>query len=155
MWLPVIPDWRLNERHYGALQGLNKAETAAKYGTDQVAAWRRSFTERPPALADGDPRLPARAGPYAAIAPNLLPRTESLQDTAARVIPCWTERVVPQLRQGRRVLIVAHGNSLRALVKHLDAISDADVEHLEIATGHPIAYRLDVEFNPVDRTELH
>ncbi len=155
MWLPCICDWRLNERHYGALQGLNKMETAERYGAGQVIRWRRSFADKPPAMAADDPRHPARDPRYGHVAPVLLPSTESLRDTAARVIPYWNEVIAPELRRGRRVLVVAHGNSLRALVKHLDGISDTDVEHLEIATGHPLAYRIDESFRPVGRTELH
>ena len=154
MWLPIIPDWRLNERHYGALQGLDKAETAEKFGAPQVAAWRRSFAQRPPPLPANDPRNPTNDPRYAALDPTLLPTTESLQDTAARTLPYWQTTIAPNLRQGRRVLIVAHGNSLRALVKQFDAISNTDVEHLDIATGHPIAYSLDAACNPVGREEL-
>lgn len=155
MWLPVVADWRLNERHYGALQGLNKAETAVKYGAEQVHAWRRSFAQRPPALAPGDPRQAKPEDGYAGLRADELPLTESLQDTAARTLPYWHSDILPRLREGRRVLVVAHGNSLRALVKQFDAISDIDVETLNIATGHPIAYRLDAACNPTDRTELH
>ena len=154
LWMPVTNEWRLNERHYGALQGLDKAETATKYGQAQVTAWRRSFATRPPSLADDDPRQPRHDPRYAQIPPNLLPGTESLADCAARVMPCWHDTIAPHLRAGRRILIVAHGNSIRALIKHFDGISDADIEHLEIATGHPIAYRLDGAGQPGGRQEL-
>jgi 2,3-bisphosphoglycerate-dependent phosphoglycerate mutase len=143
MWLPVEHSWRLNERHYGALQGLNKKEVAETYGDQQVHVWRRSFDIRPPALEDGDPRLAAVDGRYAGLAAAEIPRAESLQDTLERVLPYGREAIAPRLREGRRVLIVAHGNSLRALVKHLDGLSDAEIPNLEIPTGVPLVYELD------------
>src|SRR5262245_56732082 len=135
MWLPVHRSWRLNERHYGALQGLNKAETAAKYGDAQVKVWRRSYDVRPPALDESDPRFPGRDRRYAGLRPEELPRTECLKDTVERFLPYWHETIAPAVRAGQRVLIAAHGNSLRALVKYLDGISDADIVELNIPTG--------------------
>jgi 2,3-bisphosphoglycerate-dependent phosphoglycerate mutase len=149
MWLPVDPDWRLNERHYGALQGLDKAETADRFGEDQVRIWRRSFDTPPPVLEDGDPRLPAADPRYAGIDPAALPRSESLEDTIARVRPSWEARIAPAIRSGRRVLISAHGNSLRALVKDLDQMSDADIVGLDIPTGIPLVYELDDDLRPL------
>ena len=154
MWLPVIRDWRLNERHYGALQGLNKAETAAKYGEEQVKIWRRSYATPPPALAPDDPRHPAHDRRYAGLSPHELPLTESLQDTVARFIPYWTETIAPQVRAGKRVLIVAHGNSLRALVKHLDRLSEPEIVELNIPTGIPLLYELDANLKPLRKTYL-
>jgi 2,3-bisphosphoglycerate-dependent phosphoglycerate mutase len=143
MWLPVERSWRLNERHYGALQGLDKAETVAKHGADQVKIWRRSYDIPPPALASSDKGHPRFDSRYAAIDVRQLPSTESLKTTLDRVIPFWTDRVAPQLKAGKNVLIVAHGNSLRALVKMLDNISDADIVEFNIPTGVPIHYELD------------
>ncbi len=140
LWLPVAKDWRLNERHYGALQGLNKAETAAKFGEAQVLVWRRSYDTPPPALEPGDPRHESRDPRYTGIA---VPRTECLKDTVARVIPFWNDSIAPALRAGRRVLVAAHGNSLRALIKHLDGVSDADIVALNVPTGVPLVYELD------------
>src|SRR5919201_2850272 len=140
MWIPVQKSWQLNERHYGALQGLNKAEMAAKFGEEQVLVWRRSYDIRPPALEPSDPRHDAGNPRYAGID---VPRTECLKDTVARVVPYWEDTIAPALRAGRRVLIAAHGNSLRALVKHLDAISDKDIVGLNIPTGVPLVYELD------------
>jgi 2,3-bisphosphoglycerate-dependent phosphoglycerate mutase len=145
MWLPEVKDWRLNERHYGALQGLNKSEMAAKFGEQQVLAWRRSYDTPPPPLEPDDPRSEARDPRYAGIA---VPRTECLKDTVARVIPYWEQAITPQVRAGKRVLVAAHGNSLRALVKHLDAVSDADIVDLNIPTGIPLVYELDDELKP-------
>jgi 2,3-bisphosphoglycerate-dependent phosphoglycerate mutase len=145
MWIPVHHSWRLNERHYGALQGLNKAETAARHGEPQVKVWRRAYDIAPPALSEGDPRL-SDADPRYADADASLPRTECLKDTVARFVPYWHAAIVPQIQAGRRVLIVAHGNSLRALVKHLDDISDADIVELNIPTGQPLVYELDANF---------
>ena len=139
LWIPVEKSWRLNERHYGALQGLNKAETAAKFGEAQVLAWRRSYDTPPPALGPGDARDAAGDPRYAGIA---VPGTECLKDTVARVIPYWDASLAPAVRAGRRVLVAAHGNSLRALVKHLDGISDADIVELNIPTGVPLVYEL-------------
>jgi len=143
MWLPVHKNWRLNERHYGALQGLDKAETAAKYGDEQVLVWRRSFADPPPPLEAADPRHPSHDRRYRDLAPEELPLAESLKDTIARFLPYWHRNIVPDLKAGERVLIVAHGNSLRALVKHLDATSDEDIVSLNIPTGIPLVYELD------------
>ena len=148
MWLPVVNSWRLNERHYGALQGLNKAEMAAKFGDEQVKAWRRSYDVPPPALADDDERFPGRDPRYADLADSEIPRSESLKDTVSRFLPFWEESIAPSLRDGRRVLVAAHGNSLRALVKYLDGISDADIVGLNIPTGAPLAYDLDDDLRP-------
>jgi len=149
MWIPVIRDWRLNERHYGSLQGLNKAETAAKYGEDQVHIWRRSYDIPPPALDANDERHPAHDSRYAGIAN--LPSTESLATTLDRVLPCWNEIIAPELRAGKNVLIAAHGNSLRALVKMLDGISDAEITGFNIPTGIPMLYELDDNLKPLNR----
>ena len=143
LWIPVENDWRLNERHYGALQGLDKAETTAKFGADQVKIWRRSYDVPPPPLATDDPRHPRFDMRYRGIAATDLPATESLKDTLARVEPCWRERIVPALAAGRDVLVVAHGNSLRAMVKMLDRMSDAAIIEFNIPTGVPILYELD------------
>lgn len=152
MWIPVVRDWRLNERHYGALQGLNKAETAAKYGEDQVHIWRRSYDIPPPELDAGDERHPANDPRYAGI--EHLPGTESLALTLERVRPCWEDLIAPELRTGKNILIAAHGNSLRALVKMLDGISDADITGFNIPTGIPIEYRLDEDLKPLSREFL-
>jgi 2,3-bisphosphoglycerate-dependent phosphoglycerate mutase len=149
MWLPVEKSWRLNERHYGALQGLNKAETAAKFGDEQVLAWRRSYDTPPPALAEDDPRHAARDPRYSGLAGDEVPLTECLKDTVARVLPYWNSAVAPAVRAGRRVLVAAHGNSLRALVKYLDDISDRDIVGLNIPTGVPLVYELDRELRPL------
>ena len=148
----MIRDWRLNERHYGALQGLNKAETAAKYGDEQVHIWRRSYATPPPALEADDERHPSHDERYAGIAD--LPATESLATTLERVIPCWQEQVVPELKAGRNVLIAAHGNSLRALVKMLDDISEEEITGFNIPTGVPIEYNLDDDLKPLSRQFL-
>ncbi len=152
MWIPVIRDWRLNERHYGALQGLNKAETAARYGDDQVHIWRRSYATPPPELEESDSRHPAHDPRYAGIAG--LPATESLKTTLDRVRPCWEERIAPELAAGRDVLVAAHGNSLRALVKMLDGVSDDEITGFNIPTGVPLAYELDDDLAPVSREFL-
>lgn len=152
MWIPVLRDWRLNERHYGALQGLNKAETAARYGDEQVHIWRRSYDIPPPALAADDERHPAHDPRYAGI--ENLPGTESLALTLLRVVPCWEECIAPELRAGHNVLIAAHGNSLRALVKMLDDVSDEDITGFNIPTGIPIAYELDDDLKPLSREFL-
>jgi len=152
MWIPVVRDWRLNERHYGALQGLNKAETAAKYGDEQVHIWRRSYDIPPPALEPDDERHPAHDARYAGI--DALPGTESLALTLTRVMPCWEECIAPELRAGRNVLIAAHGNSLRALVKMLDDVSDEEITGFNIPTGIPIAYDLDDDLKPLSREFL-
>ena len=143
MWIPVERSWRLNERHYGALQGLNKTDTAKKYGTEQVHLWRRSYDIRPPALPDNDPRPPRFDPRYASVDPSLLPSTECLKDTLNRVLPYWNRVIVPETEKGRKILIVAHGNSLRALVKYLDSISDQEIPDLNIPTGIPLVYELD------------
>jgi len=152
MWIPVIRDWRLNERHYGALQGLNKAETAAKYGDEQVHIWRRSYDIPPPVLDAKDERHPAHEPRYAGI--ENLPATESLATTLERVLPCWNEVIAPDLKAGKNVLIAAHGNSLRALVKMLDKVSDDEITEFNIPTGIPLAYDLDDELNPLSREFL-
>jgi 2,3-bisphosphoglycerate-dependent phosphoglycerate mutase len=149
MWIPVHKNWRLNERHYGALQGLNKAETAAKYGDEQVLVWRRSFADPPPPLEADDPRHPSHDRRYRDLAPEELPLAESLKDTIARFLPYWHRNVVPDLKAGERVLIAAHGNSLRALVKHLDGTSDEDIVNLNIPTGIPLVYELDDKLRPI------
>ena len=148
-WIPVHKSWRLNERHYGALQGLDKAETAAKFGERQVLAWRRSYDVPPPALEPSDPRNAAGDPRYAGLSPAQLPLTECLKDTVARVLPFWSDAVAPAVRSGKQVLVAAHGNSLRALVKHLDAIADADIVGLNIPTGVPLVYELDDALRPV------
>jgi len=149
MWLPVQKSWRLNERHYGALQGLNKAETAAKYGDAQVKIWRRSYADPPPALTPDSEHYPGHDPRYAGIPKEQLPLSESLKDTVARFLPHWHERVVPDLRASKRVLIAAHGNSLRALVKHLDGIAEAEIVELNIPTGIPLVYELDEALKPI------
>ena len=151
LWLPEEKDWRLNERHYGGLTGLDKAETAARHGAEQVQVWRRSFDIPPPPLAPGGPYDLSGDRRYAGIT---VPDAESLKDTIARVLPYWEARIAPALRAGQRVLIAAHGNSLRALVKHLSAIPDAEITGLEIPTGQPIVYELDEELTPIDRYYL-
>ncbi len=152
MWIPVIRDWRLNERHYGALQGLNKAETAAKYGDEQVHIWRRSYDIPPPELTPDDERHPANDSRYASI--DKVPATESLATTLERVSPCWHEVIAPDLKAGKNVLIAAHGNSLRALVKMLDEISNDEITAFNIPTGIPLAYELDDELTPLSREFL-
>ncbi|HYG64251.1 MAG TPA: 2,3-diphosphoglycerate-dependent phosphoglycerate mutase [Thermoanaerobaculia bacterium] len=149
MWLPVHKSWRLNERHYGALQGLNKAETAAQYGEAQVHVWRRSYSDPPPPLTPDDPRYPGQEPRYAGLSPEELPLAESLADTVARFLPYWHGTIVPDLRAGRKVLIAAHGNSLRALVKHLDQISEEEIVGLNIPTGIPLVYELDDDLRPL------
>jgi 2,3-bisphosphoglycerate-dependent phosphoglycerate mutase len=149
MWIPVHRHWRLNERHYGALQGLNKAETAAKHGEAQTKLWRRSYDVPPPALTRDDPRHPCHDRRYAALAPEEQPSTESLKDTVARFVPYWESTLAPVIRNGQRVLITAHGNSLRALVKYLDRISDDDIVGLNIPTGIPLLYELDADLRPI------
>lgn len=149
LWLPVTKDWRLNERHYGALQGLNKAEMAAKYGEEQVFTWRRSFDTRPPALTPDDPRFPGHDRRYAALTPDELPTTECLKDTVARVLPFWHAVMAPAITTGTRLLVAAHGNSLRALVKYLDDVSDDAISQLNIPTGVPLVYELDDALKPL------
>jgi 2,3-bisphosphoglycerate-dependent phosphoglycerate mutase len=143
MWLPVVRRWRLNERHYGALQGLNKAETARKMGAEQVKLWRRSYDVQPPALTRDDPRWPGHDRRYASLSPDEIPLTESLKDVLERFMPLWYDEIAPHIQQGQRVLIVAHGNSLRALVKYLDDLSREEVVNLNIPTGIPLVYELD------------
>jgi 2,3-bisphosphoglycerate-dependent phosphoglycerate mutase len=149
MWLPVEKHWRLNERHYGALQGLNKAETAARFGERQVLEWRRSYRTRPPALEPLEERDAARDPRYAHLARGEVPLTECLEDTVARVMPCWSGAIAPSIRAGKRVLIAAHGNSLRALIKHLDGIGDEEIVGLNVPTGVPLLYELDAELRPL------
>jgi 2,3-bisphosphoglycerate-dependent phosphoglycerate mutase len=149
MWIPVQRDWRLNERHYGALQGLNKSETAGKFGETQVKLWRRSYDTRPPALEEEDSRHPCHDRRYRELSRGYLPATECLKDTKARFLPLWRESIAPMVCSGKRVLIAAHGNSLRALVKHLDGVSDADIIELNIPTGIPLVYELDEELKPL------
>ena len=149
MWIPVRNSWRLNERHYGALQGLNKAETAAKFGDAQVKIWRRSYDTPPPTLDDDDPRLELSDPRYGEIDRASFPRTECLKDTVARFLPYWHDAIAPGVRSGQRVIIVAHGNSLRALVKYLDKVSDADIVELNIPTGQPLIYELDNALKPI------
>lgn len=152
--LPTARSWRLNERHYGALQGLNKKETAEKFGADQVLAWRRSYSTRPPALALTDPRHPSHDPLYADVDPADLPATECLADVVARMLPYWYESIVPDLEAGSTPLVVAHGNSLRALVKHLDDVSEEDIVELNIPTGIPLLYELDSDMQPISSRYL-
>ena len=149
LWLPVEKDWRLNERHYGALQGLNKAETAKKFGDDQVLVWRRSYDTPPPALEANDPRSERGDVRSAKLKPGEVPLTECLQDTVARVLPFWNESMAPAIRAGKRIVVAAHGNSIRALVKYLDGISDADIVNLNIPNGIPLVYELDENLQPI------
>jgi 2,3-bisphosphoglycerate-dependent phosphoglycerate mutase len=149
MWLPTVHSWRLNERHYGALTGLNKAETASQYGAEQVHIWRRSFAVRPPLLALEDERSSHLDARYQKLDPNEIPRGECLQDTIARVLPLWHESIAPALKLGKRVLLVAHGNSIRALMKHLDNISAEAIMELNIPNGKPIVYELDDDLQPL------
>ena len=154
MWIPVRHSWKLNERHYGGLQGLNKAETAAKYGDEQVKIWRRSYDVLPPLLEKDDERYPARDPRYASLDPKELPAGECLADTVARVVPYWREAIVPEVRAGKKVIIAAHGNSLRALVKYLDGISEKDILELNIPTGIPLVYALDQDMKPLGHRYL-
>ncbi len=149
MWIPVVRHWRLNERHYGALQGLNKAETAAKHGDEQVHIWRRSYDIPPPALTEDDERFPGRDARYASLSKDELPLTESLKDTVERFLPYWHETIAPVVKSGRKVLVAAHGNSLRALVKYLDNVSESDITELNIPTGIPLVYELDDDLKPL------
>jgi 2,3-bisphosphoglycerate-dependent phosphoglycerate mutase len=149
LWIPVLKRWQLNERHYGALQGLNKAETAVKHGEAQTKIWRRSYDTPPPALDTDDPRHPSHDPRYAALDPKDLPSSECLKDTVERFLPLWHEEIAPAIASGRRVLIAAHGNSIRALVKFLDGISDADIVELNIPTGIPLVYELDSALKPI------
>ena len=149
MWIPVVKDWRLNERHYGALQGLDKAETVAKYGMEQVHVWRRSYDIPPPVLTRDDERWPGRDPRYRDLKPEQVPLTESLKDTVARFLPYWHEAIAPAVASGRRVVIAAHGNSLRALVKYLDGVSDQEITELNIPTGVPLVYELGDDLKPI------
>jgi 2,3-bisphosphoglycerate-dependent phosphoglycerate mutase len=149
MWIPVHRDWRLNERHYGALQGLNKSETAAKFGEDQVKVWRRSYATPPPALDPADPRFAGADPRYAGLSPAELPKSESLADTVERFLPAWHGTIAPAVKGGQRVLVAAHGNSLRALVKFLDGVSDEAIVELNIPTGIPLVYELDDNLKPI------
>jgi 2,3-bisphosphoglycerate-dependent phosphoglycerate mutase len=149
MWIPVIRDWRLNERHYGALQGLNKAQMAEKFGDKQVKIWRRSYDIRPPALEETDPRNPAKDPRYKELKKEQIPLTECLKDTVERFLPCWHEVIAPTVRSGKRVLIAAHGNSLRALVKYLDNIPDEVIPEVNIPTGMPLVYELEDDLKPI------
>ena len=149
MWLPVVHSWRLNERHYGALQGLNKAETAARYGEQQVLVWRRAYAVAPDALTPDDPRWAGRDPRYKHLQPHEIPATECLRDTVARVIPFWKDSIAPAISRGRRVVVAAHGNSLRALIKYLDNVSDDDIVGLNIPTARPLVYELDAELRPI------
>lgn len=148
-WVPVFRSWRLNERHYGALQGLNKAETAEKHGAAQVKIWRRSYATPPPVLELTDERHPSHDARYAGVPADSLPCSESLKDTVARFLPAWNDDIVPVIRSGKTVLIAAHGNSLRALVKHLDGVSEEDIVGLDIPTGVPLVYELDADLKPI------
>jgi 2,3-bisphosphoglycerate-dependent phosphoglycerate mutase len=149
MWLPTVHSWRLNERHYGALQGLNKTETAAKYGDDQVLVWRRSYNIPPMPLDPSDERASFHDARYAGLSREQIPLTECLKDTVARVMPFWTESIAPAIRSGKRILISAHGNSLRALIKSLDGISEQDIVGLNIPNGQPLVYELDADLRPM------
>ena len=153
-WLPIQHHWRLNERHYGALQGLNKADMAKKYGADQVLVWRRSYDTPPPALEKGDLRWERQDRRYDSVSDAEFPLTECLQDTVARVVPYWNETIVPSIQSGQRVLIAAHGNSIRALIKHLDGVSDSDIVNLNIPNGIPLVYELDAHMRPLGHRYL-
>jgi 2,3-bisphosphoglycerate-dependent phosphoglycerate mutase len=154
LWLPVEKDWRLNERHYGALQGLNKAETAAKFGEEQVMLWRRSYDVPPPPLEPGDERDASRDRRYAALAPGQVPRSECLKDTVQRVVPYWKERIAPRVAAGERVLVSAHGNSLRALIKYFDGMSDEAIVNVNVPTGIPMVYELEDSLKAIRRYYL-
>ncbi len=154
MWIPVTRSWHLNERHYGALQGLDKAETAEKHGAEQVKIWRRSYATPPPPLSDDDDRLPSKDPRYAGAPRDQLPVSEALKHTVGRFLPYWLDQIVLSIRAGKQVLICAHGNSLRALVKHLDQVSEEDILELNIPTGIPLVYELDVDLKPTDHYYL-
>ena len=154
IWLPVVKDWRLNERHYGGLQGLNKAETAKQYGDEQVLVWRRSYDTPPPALTADDPRSERGDRRYAGLSPEQVPLTECLKDTVARVLPFWQQVLAPAITGGQRIVVAAHGNSIRALVKYLDGISDEDIVGLNIPNGIPLVYDLDAQLKPIGRQYL-
>ncbi len=153
-WLPVVHSWRLNERHYGGLQGLNKAETAKKYGDEQVLIWRRSYNTPPPVLDANDPRSERSDVRYAKLKPEQIPLTECLKDTVARVMPLWEESIAPAIKAGKRVVIAAHGNSIRALVKYLDNVSDNDIVGVNIPNGNPLVYELDKDLKPIGKRYL-
>ena len=154
MWIPVTKAWQLNERHYGALQGLNKAETAAQFGDEQVLVWRRSYDVPPPVLTEDDPRFPGKDPRYASLTKDELPLTESLKETVARVVPYWHKHIVPDIKAGKRVVVAAHGNSLRALVKYLDNMSEEAIIKLNIPTGVPLVYELDESLKPIQHYYL-
>ncbi|HTN49365.1 MAG TPA: 2,3-diphosphoglycerate-dependent phosphoglycerate mutase [Burkholderiaceae bacterium] len=154
MWLPTVHSWRLNERHYGALQGLNKAETAARFGEQQVLLWRRAYAIAPDPLTPDDPRWSGRDARYRHLAPADVPATECLRDTVARVLPFWKDSIAPAIQRGRRVIVAAHGNSLRALIKYLDSISDDDIVGLNIPTARPLVYELDASLKPLQHYYL-
>jgi 2,3-bisphosphoglycerate-dependent phosphoglycerate mutase len=154
MWVPIVPDWRLNERHYGALTGLNKAEVAAQYGDAQLKLWRRSYDIPPPMLDKNDPRTSHHDPRYANLDPSQIPLTECLKDTVNRVIPLWNESIAPAIKSGKRIIINAHGNSIRALIKYLDNISDYDITELDIPNGVPIVYTLNDDLQPTSRMTL-
>jgi len=149
MWLPVVHSWRLNERHYGALQGLNKAETAARFGEEQVLTWRRAYAIAPDPLLPGDPRWAGNDPRYRHLKPEEIPATECLKDTVARVVPFWKDSIAPALARGRRVLVAAHGNSMRALIKYLDNVTDEDIVGVNIPTARPLVYELDADLRPL------
>jgi len=149
LWIPVQHSWRLNERHYGALQGLDKAETAAKFGDEQVLIWRRSYDTPPPALDADDPRYEINDPRYAGLKPGEVPRTECLKDTVARVLPFWNDTIAPTIKSGKRVIIAAHGNSIRAMIKYLDGVSEADIVGLNVPTAQPLVYELDANLKPI------
>jgi len=154
LWLPVTKDWRLNERHYGGLTGLDKAETAAQHGEDQVKIWRRSYDTPPPAMAKTDPRHPTHDPKYKNVNPQNLPSGESLKDTVARFLPLWQSEIAPKIRQGKKILIAAHGNSLRALIQHLEGMSAAEIMEVNVPTGVPLLYDLDADLNVLKKEYL-
>jgi 2,3-bisphosphoglycerate-dependent phosphoglycerate mutase len=154
MWLPVIRAWEINERHYGALQGLNKSETAEKHGEDQVKVWRRSYDTPPPELEKSDERWPGNDARYEGLDPKDIPTTECLKDTVERVVPYWDNEIAPQIKAGKKLIIAAHGNSLRAMVKFLDGISDEDIVGVNIPTGMPLVYELDADLKPISKRYL-
>lgn len=154
LWIPVYKSWRLNERHYGALQGLNKAETTAKFGEEQVQIWRRSYDIQPPALEPSDPRYPGHDPRYRDLRPSELPCTESLKDTIDRVMPYWLQTIAPAVQSGQTVLVAAHGNTIRGIIKHLDHLGDAEVVGVEIPTGVPLVYTLNDDLKPIDKNYL-
>lgn len=154
MWIPIVQDYRANERMYGALQGLDKAETVRKHGEAQVKIWRRSYDIPPPAMSPDDPSWPGKDVRYAQIPPDQIPASESLKDTVARFLPLWNSQIAPAIRNGKRVIIVAHGNSLRALIKYLDNVSDQDIVEMNIPTGIPLLYELDADLKPISRRYL-